>query len=87
MTETLLDISTISLKMNNNDRKEIYEVYRVALEKLESQQNQKITLETVQNDVYYLRSELDENIIKEYLCSQRGKNFYLRHYIHPEMGH
>ena len=36
MTETLLDISTISLKMNNSDRKEIYEIYKTALEKIET---------------------------------------------------
>lgn len=38
MTETLLSIAPISLKMNNNDRKEIYEVYKKTLEKLESQE-------------------------------------------------
>ena len=37
MTETLLDIAGISLKMNNNDRREIYDIYQKALEKLESQ--------------------------------------------------
>ena len=37
MTETLLELSVVSLKMNNNDRKDIYEVYRTALDKVESQ--------------------------------------------------
>jgi len=37
MTETLLELSVVSLKMNNNDRKDIYEVYRTSLDKLESQ--------------------------------------------------
>jgi hypothetical protein len=36
MTETLLDISTTSLKMNNNDRKQIYEVFKQGLDELQS---------------------------------------------------
>lgn len=36
-TETLLDIAGVSLKLNNNDRKEIYDLYQKALEKIESQ--------------------------------------------------
>lgn len=36
MTETLLEISKISLKMNNNDRKEIYDIYKKGLDKIES---------------------------------------------------
>lgn len=36
MTETLLSISTASLKMNNNDRKQIYDIFKAALERIES---------------------------------------------------
>lgn len=37
MTETLLELSAISLKMNNNDRRDIYEIYKTALDKIETQ--------------------------------------------------
>jgi hypothetical protein len=37
MTEVLLGISSTSLKMNNNDRREIYDLYKAGLEKLEFQ--------------------------------------------------
>jgi hypothetical protein len=37
MTETLLELSVVSLKMNNNDRKDIYEIYKTSLDKVESQ--------------------------------------------------
>jgi len=36
MTETLLSISTASLKMNNNDRRQIYDIFKAALERIES---------------------------------------------------
>lgn len=36
MTETLLSISTTSLKMNNNDRRQIYDIFKEALERIES---------------------------------------------------
>ncbi len=36
MTETLLSISTTSLKMNNNDRRQIYDIFKAALERIES---------------------------------------------------
>ena len=36
MTETLLDISKVSLKMNNNDRREIYTVYKNILNDIEN---------------------------------------------------
>lgn len=36
MTEILLDMSTISLKMNNNDRKQIYDIFKAGLEELEA---------------------------------------------------
>lgn len=36
MTETLLDISTKSLKLNNSDRREIYDIFKATLERLES---------------------------------------------------
>ena len=35
-TENLLSLATTSLKMNNSDRKEIYDIYKEALEKIES---------------------------------------------------
>jgi len=36
MTETLLSISTASLKMNNNDRRHIYDSFKAAVERIES---------------------------------------------------
>jgi hypothetical protein len=36
MTETLLEISTTSLKLNNNDRRQIYDIFKDALERIES---------------------------------------------------
>lgn len=36
MTETLLEISATSLKMNNNDRRQIYDIFKSALERIES---------------------------------------------------
>lgn len=36
MTETLLTLAPVSLKMNNNDRKEIYEIYKRTLNEIEN---------------------------------------------------
>jgi hypothetical protein len=42
MTEVLLKLSTVSLKLNNSDRKEIYDIYKDALSQIESQPNMSI---------------------------------------------
>jgi hypothetical protein len=52
-TETLLDLSSTSLKMNNNDRREIYDIYKVALEKLETQSLSDDKKRDLIGDCYY----------------------------------
>ena len=64
MTETLLSIAPISLKMNNNDRKEIYDIYKVALEKLEFQSLSSDQRLALMEDCWYQYFSIVSKLVK-----------------------
>ena len=64
MTETLLTIAPISLKMNNNDRKEIYEIYKKALEKLEFQSLSSTERLALMEDCWYEYHMIISKLVK-----------------------
>jgi hypothetical protein len=64
-TETLLELAGTSLKMNNNDRKEIYDIYKVALGKLESQSLSDSKKIDLMADCYYYYLCVIRKLIKQ----------------------
>jgi hypothetical protein len=64
MTETLLELSSTSLKMNNSDRKEIYDIYKVALEKLEFQSLSSDQRLTLMEDCWYQYFSIVSKLVK-----------------------
>lgn len=65
MTETLLELSATSLKMNNNDRREIYDVYKTALEKFETQSLSTEQKRDLIGDCYYYYLRVVSKLIKK----------------------
>jgi len=64
MTETLLELSSTSLKMNNSDRKEIYDIYKVALEKLEFQSLSSDQRLALMEDCWYQYFSIVSKLVK-----------------------
>lgn len=65
MTEVLLSLSTVSLKLSNLDRKEIYDIYKEALNQIESQPNLSIEEKfTILNNAAYNYSKVIQKLIR-----------------------
>jgi hypothetical protein len=64
MTETLLTLAPVSLKMNNNDRREIYEIYKRTLNEIENNSLSSKERFVLVQDAYIEYTKITHKLVK-----------------------